>query len=52
MMLIEGFKKDTYNSLKEIQENIGKQLKDLKELHKSKTKTCGGIEQNLPGSKT
>ena len=31
MMLIEGFKKDLNNSLKETQENIGKQVKALKE---------------------
>ena len=31
MMLIEGFKKDLNNSLKEIQENIGQQVKALKE---------------------
>ena len=31
MMLIENFKKDINNSLKEIQENTGKQLEALKE---------------------
>ena len=31
MMMIEDFKKDINNSLKEIQENIGKQVKALKE---------------------
>ena len=31
MMLVEDFKKDINNSLKEIQENIGKQVKALKE---------------------
>ena len=31
MMLIEDFKKDINNSLKEIQENTGKQLEALKE---------------------
>jgi hypothetical protein len=31
MMVIEDFKKDINNSLKEIQENIGKQLEALKE---------------------
>jgi hypothetical protein len=31
MMLIEDFKKDINNSLKEIQENTGKQVEDLKE---------------------
>jgi hypothetical protein len=31
MMMIEDFKKDINNSLKEIQENKGKQVEDLKE---------------------
>jgi hypothetical protein len=31
MMMIEDFKKDINNSLKEIQENTGKQLETLKE---------------------
>ena len=31
MMMIEDFKKDIKNSLKEIQENTGKQIKTLKE---------------------
>jgi hypothetical protein len=31
MMLIEDFKKDINNSLKEIQENTGKQVEALKE---------------------
>jgi hypothetical protein len=31
MMMIEDFKKDIINSLKEIQENTGKQLEALKE---------------------
>ena len=31
MMMMEDFKKDINNSLKEIQENIGKQLEALKE---------------------
>jgi hypothetical protein len=31
MMMIEDFKKDINYSLKEIQENIGKQLEALKE---------------------
>ena len=36
MMMIEDFKKDINNSLKEIQENTGKQLKSLKrEIQKS-----------------
>ena len=31
MVMIEEFKKDINNSLKEIQENIGKQVEDLNE---------------------
>jgi hypothetical protein len=31
MMMIVGFKKDINNSLKEVQENTGKQVEDLKE---------------------
>ena len=31
MMVIEDFKKDINNSLKEIQENTGKQVEELKE---------------------
>ena len=38
MVLIEGFKKDKNNSLKETQENTGKQLEVLKELQESTTK--------------
>ena len=35
-MMIEDFKKDTNNSLKEMQENTGKQVESLKEeKHKS-----------------
>jgi hypothetical protein len=34
MMLINDFKKDINNSLKEIQENIGKQVEALKWKHK------------------
>ena len=41
-MMIENFKKDINNSIKEIQENTGKQVeaqkKSLKELQKSTTK--------------
>ena len=35
MMLIEGFKKDINNSLKDIQKNTGKQLEAPKELQES-----------------
>jgi hypothetical protein len=58
MILIEDFKKDINNSLKEIQENTGKQLEALKgETQRSlkvigkPNKTGEGIEQNHPGSK-
>ena len=57
MMLIEGFKKDTNNSLKEIQKNMGQQVEALKEdakktLRNYRTKqTSEGIKQNHSGSK-
>ena len=58
MMMIEDFKKDINNSLKEIQENTGKQLEALEEQTKNplknyrKTQQTGeGIDQNHPGSK-
>ena len=35
MILIEGFKKDINNPLKEIQENTGKQIEAIKELQES-----------------
>ena len=38
MMLVEGFKKEMNNSLKEIQETTGEQVEALKELQKSTTK--------------
>ena len=38
MMMIENFKKDINNSLKEIQENKGKSLKPLKRKHKNPLK--------------
>jgi hypothetical protein len=34
MMMMENFKKEINNSLKEIKENIGKQLEALKRKHK------------------
>ena len=59
MMMIEEFKKGINNSLKEIQEDTGKQVealkeeiqKSLKELKENKIKTGEGIVQNNPGSK-
>jgi hypothetical protein len=58
MTLIEDFKKDINNSLKEIQENTGKQievlkeetLKSLKELQEKHNQTGEGIEYNHRGS--
>ena len=44
MMLIEGFKKDLNNSLKETQENIGKQVKALKE---ETQKSLKEIQENM-----
>ena len=40
MMMIEDFKKDVNNSLKEIQEYTGKHLKPLKRKHKIPLKNC------------
>jgi hypothetical protein len=58
MLLVEYFKKDINKSLKEIQENTGKQVealreetqKSLKELQE-KNNQHEGIEKNYPGSK-
>jgi FtsZ-binding cell division protein ZapB len=38
MMMIEDFKEDINNSLKELQENTGKQLEALKRKHKNPLK--------------
>jgi hypothetical protein len=47
MMMIEDFKKDINNSLKEIQENKGKQLEVLKEeTQKSLLKNHGKTQPN------
>jgi hypothetical protein len=59
MMMIEDIKKDINNSLKEIQENIGKQLEALKEETKISLEEVTGKhnqtgerkKQNHPGSK-
>ena len=64
MMIIEDFKKDINGSLKEIQENTGKQVEALKEkthththihthkfLKQLQENTGKGIGQKLPGSK-
>jgi 50S ribosomal subunit-associated GTPase HflX len=58
-MMIEGFKKDINNSLREIQENTGKQLeavkeetqKSHKELVENTIKQVKKKKQNYPGSK-
>jgi hypothetical protein len=39
MMMIEDFKKEINNSLKEIQENTGKKLEDFKRKHKNPSKS-------------
>jgi hypothetical protein len=59
MMLAGDFMKDINNSLKELQENTGKQVEALKEKKKISrkelleniTKEVKGIEQNYLGSK-
>jgi hypothetical protein len=62
MMMIENFKKDINNSLKEIQniqENIGKQVealkeetqKSVKELQENTTKQVKELNKSHPGSK-
>ena len=54
-MMIEDFEKDINNSLKEIQENTGKQVEALKEETQKSPKefqeNTTKIEQNHPGSK-
>jgi hypothetical protein len=63
MMMTQDFKKNTNDSLKDIQNNTGKSLealkeetnkqtnKSLKELQEKLNQTGEGIEQNHPGSK-
>jgi gas vesicle protein len=46
MMMIEDFKKDINNSLKEIQENTGKQLEALKEEIKKPLKNYRKTQTN------
>jgi hypothetical protein len=46
MMMIEDFKKDINNSLKEIQENTGKQLEVLKRKHKNSLNDYRKIQLN------
>ena len=55
MMMMKDFKKEIYNSLKEIQENTGKQLealkeesqKSLKELQKNTTKQVKELNKTI-----
>ena len=54
-MLVEDFKKDINNSLKEIQENTAKQVELLKEetlkgITGKHNQIGEGVEQNYPGS--
>jgi hypothetical protein len=59
MMMIEDFKKDINNSLKEIQDNTGKQVealkeetqKSLKELQENTTKQVKELNKTHPESK-
>jgi hypothetical protein len=44
--MIEDFKKDKNNSLKEMQENIGKQVEDLKEETQKSLKDYRKTQQN------
>ena len=46
MMLVEDFKKDINNSLKEIQENTAKELQDLKEKQEDTTKEVKSLKKN------
>jgi hypothetical protein len=59
LMMMEDFKKERNNSLKEIQENTGKQLEALKEKPQKSLRviekhyqTGERIEQNHPGSRS
>jgi chromosome segregation ATPase len=47
MMMIEDFKKDINSSLKEIQENTGKQLEALKELQENTTKQVKELNKTI-----
>ena len=47
MIMIEYFTKDINNSLKEIQENTGKQLEALKELQENTTKQVKELNQTI-----
>jgi peptidoglycan hydrolase CwlO-like protein len=47
MMRREDFKKDVDNSLKVMQENMGKQLESLKELQKNTTKQMKEMNKTI-----
>jgi gas vesicle protein len=47
MMLVEDIKKDINNSLKEIQENIDKEVEVLKELQKNTTKQVMELNKTI-----
>ena len=47
MMLMEGFKKDINNSLKELQKNMGKQGEALKELQESTNKQVKELNKTI-----
>ena len=46
-MLVEDFKKDINNSLKEIQENTAKQVEVLKELQENTTKQVMELNKTI-----
>jgi gas vesicle protein len=46
MMMVEDIKKDFNNSLKEIQENIAKEIQVLKEKHENTTKQVEVLKEN------
>jgi hypothetical protein len=46
MMMVEDIKKDFNNSLKEIQENTGKELQVLKEKQENRTKEIEILKKN------
>ena len=48
-MMIEDFKKDINNSLKEIQENMGKQVEALREETKNPLKNYRKTQSNKRG---
>ena len=47
MLLVEDFKKDINNSLKEIQENTAKEVEVLKELQENTTKEVMELNKTI-----